>query len=756
MSDLKKYFKQIAEACPGVSTSDVFSIGESTFKAVDQFLTTHNAVKANRSGIVAAANESLSLDTAVQAVSITGLKNLVESCGVGAAYVKPACEAVLNIMDRMLGGAAWVDQSKQADHTDGSVARNLASMYSSDITGILSGNQAPGQEAFGVNVDMAVPDMKVAITVAIMNFHTRLVPRMFPTRTTSQPNVSYTKETLEVYDLSGNTGDRAKLIDLYADPMFAKNELKRIVARQGKDPEGKFLVADGILKFGVKANLLRLSINEDLVGYEHINRTDLIAENVLVDFVRVKLSKGEDSAFFDVKVPMSQNRLTRMVNANDSAMRNADINFRAMLGSDAKDINGEVPAFLADLANDSTGNASIVLDMTVKPTVSLKYGDANCLGSVQFSIRHDEDNAALTAAQSGAVTGVELVGYSLDARFSEENLRKTCVAVMSHRQPFSFDIPIGRNYVFDYAIGQTNAEENATNLTKVIGIGQDRIALDIAIRTLEDVNDRLKVVGSNPVDAPEYVGTNYVAGDKVRPSIFIGTLDLSKLNIIRDADRAGDIKQKAISMLTAATSKILQESYLQQQLGGSTTVTFRAITSIEVLGNVIGMPHIHDHMNKEDARNVGDGVEYVLVLPNGVKIEFITSTFTDMRAKMVMWPIIAGNGESELNFAHNWDYGTMVAHYTPSGQAAHHRLFANIRELPIVTNPVGLIIDVKGMDIANGIAIDGVVRPTAQIEIDGVVTTKVQGTVTTSGDAEAEAAAGGEGGEQGGEGGVNP
>ena len=83
-------------------------------------------------------------------------------------------------------------------------------------------------------------------------------------------------------------------------------------------------------------------------------------------------------------------------------------------------------------------------------------------------------------------------------------------------------------------------------------------------------------------------------------------------------------------------------------------------------------------------------------------------------------------------------------------------MFANIRELPIVTNPVGLIIDVKGMDIANGIAIDGVVRPTAQIEIDGVVTTKVQGTVTTSGDAEAEAAAGGEGGDQGGEGGVNP
>jgi hypothetical protein len=134
-------------------------------------------------------------------------------------------------------------------------------------------------------------------------------------------------------------------------------------------------------------------------------------------------------------------------------------------------------------------------------------------------------------------------------------------------------------------------------------------------------------------------------------------------------------------------------------------------------------------MNKEDQRDLGDGVEYVLVLPNGVRIEFVTSTFSYMDSKMVLWPVIKNNAESELNYALNWDYGTMVAHYTPSGEEAHHRLFANIRELPIVTNPVGLIIDIAGMDIVNGISEAAVLRPT--VEIDGHVQTS--GTVVVSG-----------------------
>lgn len=741
---LNKYLKQldVAFANDAATAADLSAKGRKTFNLVGDFLTKRNLIKRGTSEHISASNENMSFETAMNSTGIDAIRDLVLSAGIPAHYAKECCKSILNVMDRCArGGAAtaWQLQNATADHTANGTAeaRPLSTLYSSDVATMLNSTAIAGQEAFGTNIDMAVPDMKVAITVAIMEFHVRLIPRVMVTRSTTQPNVSYTKEWLEVYDLTGNTKDTQRLVDLYADPSFARNELKLIEVNPANDTEFKYINDDGTLKFGVKANLLKLSTVENKFGYSHINRTDLIADGVMIKFVRVKLTyqngsiEGDGSSeFFDIEVPISKNRLTRIVNGPDTAQRNADIKFRTYLRNGAMMSNGAVSGILSNLGP----NEALVLDLNVKPTISLKWGDADCLASVSLSVRHDIDNANLSDFAKTMLTQsrVDLYGYQLDARFSEENLRKTSIAVMTHRVPFSFDIPIGRNYVFDYAIGQVNAEENATNLTKVIGLGQDKVALELGIRTIEDVYDRIRAVSPNPVDRQEYIGINYVAGDKVRPSIFIGELNLENLNIIRDADRAGDIKQKAISMLTAATSKILQESFLQQQLGGGTTVTLKGITSVEVIGNVIGMPHIHDHMSKDDQRNVGDGVEYVLVLPNGVKIEFVTSTFDDMRDKIVLWPTIPNNTESELHFAHNWDYGTMVAHYTPSGEAAHHRLFGNIRELPIVTNPVALIIQVRGIEIANGIAADGLLRPTMEVNVEGAVTTTVNGTITTA------------------------
>lgn len=744
MSDqLNKYLKQldIAFANDAATAADLTAKGRKTFALVGDFLTKRNMIKPGADEYITASNESMSFDTALNSTGVDAIKDLVLAAGIPAHYAKECCKSILNVMDRCSRGnaaAAWRMQNAMTDRTANGTAdaRSLNTMYSSDVVAMLNSTAAAGQEAFGTNIDMAVPDMKVAITVAIMEFHVRLIPRVMVTRSTTQPNVSYTKEWLEVYDLTGTTDNTQRLVDLYADPSFARNELKLIEINPGNDEDFKYINDDGTLKFGVKANILKLSTIENKFGYSHLNRTDLIADGVMIKFVRVKLTYknvgGGDggSEFFDIEVPLSKNRLTRIINGPDTAQRNADIKFRAYLRRGAMTSNGAASGILSNLG----ANESLVLDMNVKPTISLKWGDADCLASVSISVRHDTDNAQLSGFATSLLTqgSVELYGYQLDARFSEENLRKTSIAVMTHRVPFSFDIPIGRNYVFDYAIGQVNAEENATNLTKVIGLGQDKVALELAIRTIEDVYDRLRAVTPNPVDKQEYIGINYVAGDKVRPSIFIGDLNLENLNVIRDADRAGDIKQKAISMLTAATSKILQESFLQQQLGGGTTVTLKGITSVEIIGNVIGMPHIHDHMSKDDQRNVGDGVEYVLVLPNGVKIEFVTSTFDSMRDKIVLWPTIPNNTESELHFAHNWDYGTMIAHYTPSGEAAHHRLFGNIRELPFVTNPVALIIQVRGIEIANGIAVDGILRPTMEVNVEGAVTTTVNGTITTA------------------------
>jgi len=771
MSNIAKYMNQIKAAFPNAHEIDVYTIGKSTFEKVGQFLTDRSAIRQGAYSQISVANEALSFDDAINSTGVEELTAMVKSCGIADCYVAPCCESILNIMDRCLNKpatAAWADQNRKNNtvNNNGLVSNPLSDIYASDTVNILNSTVAPGQEAFGVNVDLAVPDLKVAITISIMNFHTRLLPRILPTKSINQPSIQYKKEFLEVYDLADMDVPRKRLVDLYKEPQFAANELKRIIPLvkndvdegghtnflsneiEVVDPEsGNNVVIDGVLKFGLKSNILKLALDPTKYGYSKMNRTDLVAEGVKLESVYVRITNGEganaSSSIVRVDVPLAQQRLTRMVNADDSAMRNADIKFRKVLTSSAVDVKGAAVSALEGIIVESTdpalagNNVSVVLDLNLKPTISLKFGDADCLGSVGIRLRHATDNRQLTAEQNTAFAAVkaELLGYVLDARFSEENLRKTSIAVWTHNQTYQYDIPIGRNYVFDYAMGQENADENAVNLNKVIGIGQDDVSLrNILIRTLEDVYDRLQPIsGGNPVDQIDYVGTKYVAGDKVKPTVFMGKLDFRNLNVIRDSDRSGDIKQKAITFLNAATTKVVAESLILHQLNGA-GVTFRCVTTMPVLGNILAQPHIHNHMDKEDARDIGDGVEYVLVLPNGVRLEIVTTTFNYMANRIVMWPIIKNNTESELNYAINWDYGTMVAHYTPSGEEAHHRMFANIRELPIVTNPVGLIIDIEGMKEVGDIAEDFTLRPT--MEITGSVVNEgsvnVTGSVTTT------------------------
>jgi len=739
ISPIDKYLSDVSKSLAtksGRTYSDVDAICKTTLSSVKAFTNSVNAVKyRDRDQMIAGANESLSFSEVVASKGATSIKDLVASCGVGAEYQQACCEQIGIIMNRCLGcspAEAWNSQfAKASDSMPAgarSDARNLSSLYSEPIVNRLE-NIRPGNEAFGIDIDKAVPDMNVSITVAIMNFHTRLAPRMHPVRSTTQPNVTYTKEYLEVLDLSKPQEEGRRLVDLYIDPTFASNELTKIVpllANEENSASPIFLVKDGILKFGTEANILQLSVKDE-IGYSQLNRTDLIAENVKMETIYVKLTVGDDSEIFAIPVPTALARLTRITNGRDSAIRNADIRFRYALTSASVasvDNAGTWTSGTSTLLASLPAAESIVVDLSVKPSISLKRGTIDCLGAVHLAGRHSIDNDLITTADTLSTTLVpELLGYSVDARFSEENLRKTNTAVFSHRQPFSYDIPIGPNYVYDYAIGQANAESNATRLTEVCGLGQDHVDLMLCMGTIRDVHDQQLANGANTVDKLEYVGSQYVAGDKVIPNCFTGTLDFSTLNIIRDADRSGDIIQKATSYLTAATSKVLQESLLQQRLGGSTTVTFKGVTSPEILGNIIGMPHIHNHLNKDDRRNDGDGIEYVMVLPNGVVLKLITCTFNYMRDKLMLFPTVEGNAESDLHFAHLWDYGAMVAQYTPSAGSVNHRLFANIRQLPLVVNPVGLFITINGMEVVNGIATDGVLRPTVDVSVSGSVTT---------------------------------
>ena len=724
-SSLESYMAKIKKSQSSAKAvpSDLRGLTGRVLNAVTNLLTSCNAVRnVGPNGEICRANEALSFENLTSVCGVDKLEALMKECCIPAQFQTACMEHIALALSRGMKGAqeAWYAQSASMDHSNNAGAvRSLATMFPAEVVDSFN-NAAPGQEAFGANIDMVVPDLKITLTTAIMNFHARIMPRLMPVRTVDQPNISFTKEYLEIFDNSKQDGKSVRLVDLYADPSFARNELQKIVPLEANDAAKQFVVKDGILAFGPQANLLKLSLRNDLPGYDKINRTDIIEENVKLEFVYLSLTDGSTTETFQIAVPESFNRLARTTNSHDSADRVADIKFRAKLFNNSLvAASGESWASATtQLLAGLTDEEFVALDIIVKPSINLKRGFVDCSASFSVKAGHNVDDALISnttktlVASLALPAGHALVGYTIDARFSEANLRKTNISVMSHRVPFSYDIPVGRNYTFDYAIGQVNAEENAANLTKVIGIGQDDLQLTALVKMLEDVFDRVNKYTVNPDNPMDYVGADFVAGDKIRPTIFLGNLDFSTLNVIRDADRFGDVKQKALSFLNGVMARIMQLSFLQQQLGGSTTATFRVVTSMEILSNVFAPEHIHNHMCKQDQRDLGDGVEYVIMLPNGVRLEFVTSTFDYMRDKFVMIPVIPGNAESELNCGVIASNGQLCAHYTPSGDAAHHRLFANIREQMIITAPIGAIINISGLDLISGIKETETIRPT--------------------------------------------
>ena len=125
------------------------------------------------------------------------------------------------------------------------------------------------------------------------------------------------------------------------------------------------------------------------------------------------------------------------------------------------------------------------------------------------------------------------------------------------------------------------------------------------------------------------------------------------------------------------------------------------ITSPEILGNLFQMKHFHEHLDNDEAGT--GGVEHVIVLDNGVRLEIVTTNFRQMETKIIMIPFLSSAQDSILNFGTDYDQGTLVGSFQigTAGGSSFHRMFSVTRELLIPTNVIGAVIDVVGTSAVN-------------------------------------------------------
>lgn len=644
-----------------------------------------------------------------------GVAKLVESAGVPDDLKSDAIKAVNLLLakfaycqnDNSLFRELHFSHAKEAENRASEIRSTMEHTYDSSLWNAISNIGMPSQEAFGVATDRVLPDIRSSLTVTLLQFCRGFIDRIMHRRTSDTPYVKYTVPYAEVYDmLKTNDKDHnvrnnegiIPFINLYQDPKAVSNALQPIVPLL-QNAESDEIYSDGFIKINRRANIFDAARLADKLGYSHTNWTDLVSENVLFDSVLVQLTKGNKTEIIQIPlINYSDARFNMRPNIRDSGERAGLLKRRFALTSATKTVENAPSELLAKCTN----NDYIELRIVLQGDINLKYGDVETLGNntIKTVNRLGESVAPDVVTAADGLTAA-LLAVSIDARYSEENLRKSNLAVRSNVRTLDYEISNGRNVMVDYSIQQEVPDFIMPLVNETISLGQDHRALDVIVRQLLHVYDEVNAEATNPelTDRLEKIGFEYAASQKVRPTVYLNTIDLSNVDTIRSSDILGDIRQYVEWQLMNLVALTYQNSLYKHEIERGETPKFKVLTSSVILETILAIPHIHEHLYKNEKDAAPAETEYQRVLPNGTILDCVTTTFNSVRDKIIMIPYRDNAPESELNFGHNHDYGMFIAHYNPQIEnSVNKRLYANARTMVITTNVVGLYLTVTGLD----------------------------------------------------------
>lgn len=674
--------------------------------------------------------------TVASSIGVNEIKELCLAAKVPADKLGSAVLAVAQLLN-MIGNAGGATRYRETYLTTNPLKKTSADPQRGEVHLNLSDYLASpslmteGSEAFGFNSDTTTPDIRAAITVTLLQFQRGVLKRIVHTQPASQPIVEWKIEQNQVYDLlkSMNSNHTVRnsqehqipAINLLAAAGIISNTLKPIQLQKSVDGANDDLVCDDWIRPNRRINAFDLALRPGTVGHNQTDYSDLIAENVKLRGVLVSLTKGSTTELFVLKTTgLAKERLMMELNTELSSNRSTILRHPFPLTAAKKVATIEGTELKAEsgpstLLADMTDADCLYLNLSAAPMVNLMEGTVEGLVSATLRGFTTNPTGSLSAAVLDMLNTVkvDVVGFNLDLKWSEENLRKSVIAGRMLTRTMTFEIPPGRNYLVDFSLQQQAPAQVLAFTTELIALGQDDRALRVITDEMKQVYDR--VHNENKALAAyemfQKIGFDYVASQLVRPIVYLGTLDIGEVQNIRSADYPGDVRQYAENIILNLVSKLLNDSYYGYRLNAGEKPTFRVVTSRLIMDNLFAIPHIHPQMQAiGDARPAdGDDVEYRRILASGVVFEFVCTTFDAFRDQILVIPYRASNPGDPLNWGTNHDCGMFTANYVPQyDQGAWRRVLANARAQLFPTNPIGMVIQVR--DISTFVDMSQVLR----------------------------------------------
>ena len=676
--------------------------------------------------------KSLSTEAMLTDIGTDSVLDLCRQASIPENKMYEAAKTVALLISQYSGGGisnSYFHDGVSLESFDSRVRmKSLDSMYSSKE--VASHFMTPdalkiSMESYGVNMDNIYLDAKLAMTISLLQFHRSIMTRFLPVKAVNSDVATFKTEKLEVYNLekamSSDAKDRYRgshrmpFIDLYSNPEVVNTTPPKIIPLDSNDGEDKYLFQDGIVKVGVEANLFDLSMIPTQLGYDRVDYTDLVSEGGKIKQVVLKVVDNDDTSNPVVEyVPVDISfvtgaRFTFPTNAADSADRVNNIEEPVALDNSTLLLQGTASTGLAFL-NDGNHYVRIVIHLSGK--INLKSSYINEQGTVSAELK-TKDGTAPTGdmAATYAKREFSLIGYEPEVYFNTENLRKVSAGLRIQVQPYAYNIPVSKPVVVDYALDQAPPEVVINALTQYLAIGNDDRGVQLILDNIQYVANRIAQESGNSTLLDNYAYgsliNEFVAGHLAKPSVVQTSIDISSnLANIRSGDEWGDLRAVVERYLVDIINKLMNMSFYDKQLDKGEQLNFNVLTSAYIKNSLLSVPLYHQAFDQGTTNNPNDVVEFRRELPGGTILNVITTNFNYMADKILMVPVRPTRPDSVLNYGFYVNRGTFVSTLTPSvpGGSSFKRIVSSSRSIPIITCPVGVIVQIQKLSsVFNGV-----------------------------------------------------
>lgn len=716
---MESFQKEVLAAAEAENLPTARSFCANVFEQVTSFLESNSFAPNGLPGLEKAwSGQTSMLNTDGQIVgnlSRAKVLDLLAKCNVPQDQ-RVACAT--ECLRELSGGISTAAVLEASTGVNGAI--DITSMFGARGANTVNADLRLATEAFGTDSNNVPADNRLAIVLNILRTHTSVMDKVLP-RVSENTNYIVMKTDMgEVYDITksmdkssdvrNGAATRRPLADLFRTPDMVNSQPQAVVPDANNDTDDvKKLVASveasvkdpQALVSGVRANLWDLVYDEDRLGYQMADYSDLLAEGGRLKNVLVKVTKGTGSSAVSEVIAVPTQYLPTakftQTNNNDDVVETAvnvkqDWTLRA--GRKLAD-NQTVSAIFSAYTK-----AVVQITVTMSVMLNLQTGDIIGTGALDKTLKPAAGQTDIDPAIAADFKGLsfEVLGYTPDLFFSEENLRKTNIAVRVKTKQNTFTIPNGRSYVFDLALQQETDSSTLSMVSTVSSLGNSIRTLTIALSTLNEIGDQLEFLQDNPEMSSMVDPRNMsIASSVVIPAVMRGTLNLNDGDtyVMRESERLSEGHARLRQTLLYALAQVCAKSLYLNQLGSGEVPVFKVVTHNLIKDLLVGITDYHARLDDKQTKT---GADISLFLPNGFRLDVVGTNFTSMEGQMLIFPIRQADPTGVTSFGTIRDRGNYTAQYTPiNKQGVQRRVIQNTREILMPTNPIGGLLTITGL-----------------------------------------------------------